>query len=206
MYLLKIIFSYFLVFSSCKNIDNQDQYMQMNKDTTFHNWNKSTLLSLKSQIRLSNSSEKGILENRLLAFKAFVAIDKEDKINSNSVRYQFLNELSHQNTGNGDFYIIEANRSGEAIEIRNYLIYLDNTKMVDVETFNYVKGKWVKGAVAKKINLQMNNNLKSYVTKFGQGFNQDDIIITHFINSKVAASEFFLYSTLSETSGIKKIF
>jgi hypothetical protein len=82
---------------------------------------------------------------------------------------------------------------------------LDTADIADVNVYNFNNGKWSKNAASEKMHLHFESNLKSYVTKFGLGFNQDDIIVTQFLNYTVKASEYYLYTTLSDVSNIKKI-
>lgn len=185
---------------------NKHNNENLNRDTVFINWNKATLLSLNNHINSSQTSAKEIYRNRLSAFKAFIEIDDDNKVNSKSIRYQFLDEIfSKANSKKKDFYVIEANRSGESIELRNYLIYINSKNSVDVDIYNYINGKWIKNVVTEKIDLHFDSNLKVYATKFGLGFNQDDVIITQFINNTINASEYYLYSTLLDVNSIKKI-
>lgn len=193
MRLLIVIVSFLLIPAlNMKGIDN-----------SFLAWNKVTLQSLRTQIERAKSvSEKNLYKNRLEAFIAYLEIN-ENTINPNSVRYQFLQKIEKDMEGK-DFYIVEANRSGEIIDIRNYVIYFDQgINMVCV--YNFIDGKWKKGDSIKEINLHLRGDLKLYLTKVGLGFNQDDIIITQFSSLRVKASEYYLYTTLSEASGIKKI-
>lgn len=206
MYFSLVYLSYFLVFFSCNNKANNNQKL-VNSDTIFINWNKSTLQSLNNHIELAkDSSEKNLYRNRLLAFKAFVDINSEEEVNANSLRYQFLKELIKNTNSKKDFYIIEANRSGEKMEIRNYVVYIETANMVDVDVYNFANGKWVRNAVSEKLSLHLDSNLKSYITKFRLGFNQDDVVITLFNNNAGISSEYYLYTTLSDVSNIKKIF
>ena len=53
--------------------------------------------------------------------------------------------------------------------------------------------------------VHIDSNLNSYLVKFGFGFNEDDVIITQFINYNVKSSKYYLYSTLSEQSNFEQI-
>ena len=57
----------------------------------------------------------------------------------------------------------------------------------------------------KGIEFNLQSDLKNYISRFGKGFNSDDIIITEFKNGRVQESEYYLYSTLSEESKIKSV-
>ncbi len=196
---------YIFLFFSCNNIENSNQKIE-NIDSVFINWNKATLQSLNNQIGLVHDSSRiNTYENRLKAFKAFVGIENENTININSIRYNFLKEIINNNYLQKDLYIIEANRSGEKVEIRNFLFYLDNNGKTNVEVYTFNNGKWIKKDVVKKQTLRLNDNLKNYLTDFGFGFNPYDVTITHFVNNTVIASEYYLYTTLSKASNLQSI-
>ncbi|MCO5949818.1 hypothetical protein [Mucilaginibacter flavidus] len=178
--------------------------MPVNNDVVFINWNKATLKSINKQIELAkNNSEMVLYKNRLLAFKALISIDDSEKVNANSIRYKFINEIMKNGTNRKEFYIIEANHSGEQVELRNYVVYPIAGDIVD--TYNLIGNRWVKGVSSKKLNLNLNVKLKKNRTQFGLGINQDDIIITQFIDNTVNESEYYLFTTLSNVSGIKKL-
>ena len=148
---------YWLLFLYCNNSSNNKI---VNNDTTFINWNKSTLQSLTKQIESAkDSTERSLYENRVLAFKAFVDIDKADDVNVNSIRYQFIQDIITSVSNQKDFYVIEANRSGEQVEIRNYVIYPSATggKAV-VNIYNFTNRKWNKSPVPKEIDLLLSES------------------------------------------------
>lgn len=196
---------YWLLFFSCSNSSNNNK--MVSNDTAFINWNKSTLQSLAKQIESAkDSAEISLYENRVLAFKAFVDIDKPEDVNVNSVRYQFIQGVSESVSNQKDFYIIEANRSGERVEIRNYVVYPSATGgKAEVNVYNFINRKWIKSSVSKEMDLPLSDSLTSYRTKFGLGFNQDDVIITHFVKNAVTTSEYYLYTTLSNASNVRGI-
>lgn len=178
----------------------------VNNDTTFINWNKATLQSLAKQTEsATDSMEKGLYENRALAFKAFVDISTEDDVNANSIRYQFIQEVITSGSNQKNFYIIEANRSGEQVEIRNYVVYPSATGKSDVKVYNFINRKWVKGTTSQEVDFLFSDSLTLYIKKFRLGFNQDDVIITRFENNVVVASEYFLYTTLADVGNIKEV-
>jgi len=91
--------------------------------TTFVGWNKATLTSLRTNIRLSKDiAEKRIYQNRLLAFKGYLSIKADNSVNSKSSRYQFLEKLKSDKLYVMEFFIIEANCSGEVIELRSFVV------------------------------------------------------------------------------------
>jgi hypothetical protein len=201
-YLLCLL-TYFSSSSShlARNINNR-----LIKDSIFVSWNKSTILSLRNSINQSSDNLEGELyKNRLVAFRSFLGIEDENKINTLSTRYTFLDEFSKNNNNKGKVYVIETNRSGEESEIINYLISFKVKDLMHVDYYKFLKGKWVKKYKTTNVNLKFEGNLSKYSTKFGKGFNQDDVIITEFINCKVKSSRYYLYATLYEIGCINKI-
>lgn len=197
--------SYLLMFLSCGNTPQQD-HNNTDVNAIFFDWNKSTLLTLTGHIQSSqDSTEKETYSNRLLAFKAFVEIRDYTDIKFNSIRHQFLRELLKSKHQNGNFYIIEANRSGESVEILNYVVFLDDQNIDHTSVYTFANDMWVRGADIKITDLLVNKDLKSQLVNFGSGINQDDVIVTSFNKYKVMDSEYFLYGTLSNKSWIKKI-
>jgi hypothetical protein len=190
---------YWLTFFTCSSSHNM-----INKDTIFKTWNKATLQSLSKQGESTKDSvEMSLYENRILAFKAFVDINSAEDVNVNSIRYQFVQTIGEDNNQK-DFYIIEANRSGERVEIRNYIVYPKAANKAEVNVYNFIDRKWVKSSISKEINFPLTDSLASYRTKFGLGFNQDDVIITRVKDNTVTASEYYLYTTLTDIDNIKK--
>ncbi len=123
------LFSYLLFFQSCTDIEKKEVHF-IDVDRIFVDWNKLTLLSLDNHMQTAkDSTEKEIYDNRLFAFKAFVQITSFTDIQPNSIRYQFLREFLKEENHKEDFYIIEANRSGESAEMRNYVVFLNNHKI-----------------------------------------------------------------------------
>ncbi len=203
--LIYILFS--LLISSCGEFNKKHNYQshsEVNIDSLFYNWNKATLSSLNKSIHsIVDSSERGMYENRLLAFKSYGGFSSDRSVDTASIRYQFLKAIS--DNVNNRYYVIEANRSGEAVEIRNYLIFLDSENKTEVCTYNYSNGKWIKNNNSERISFYFDKRLKTYFTQFGLGFNQDDVIITEFVGNKVISSEFYLYGTLADTNNLKVI-
>ena len=178
----------------------------VSNDTTFINWNKATLQSLARQIESTrDSTEISLYENRMSAFKAFVDINNAEDVNVNSIRYQFFQTVIESDNNQRNFYIIEANRSGERVEIRNYVIYPNAVGKANVNVYNFINRKWIKSSASKEIDFPLTDSLASYITKFRLGFNQDDVIITQFVNNTVTASEYYLYTTLSDAGNVKEV-
>lgn len=170
---------------------------------TFIDWNKATISSLKGQIRLPNP-EGAIYRNRLEAFKALVEIGDQSEVNLHSIRYQFLKEISLGMKNKKEFYVVEANRSGESIELINYVIEVYNNGVWAVDIYTHNNTKWHKKGTTRKINMNPNTNLNNISTKFGLGFNGNDIIVTKFVKKSVIKSNYYLYGTLS-SNALKKV-
>jgi hypothetical protein len=171
-------------------------------DLLFVTWNKATIESFQRQIKKTGDPENRY-KNELAAFKEYIAVSSEDAINHNSIRYQFLTEI--QKTGRGlDFFIIESNRSGEVVEIVNYVVYFEQDLLKEVLVYQYLNGKW-KLNISTKTKLKYDDELLHSMKKYGEGSNQDNVVITRFSNYKVDASEFYIYSTLSKESAFSKL-
>ena len=121
---------------------------------------------------------------------------------ASNITQELLNNTKNESY---HFYIVEANRSGESVEIINYVVYLTGENVVHGDIYHFIKGKWIKNKSFNKISLQIDKSLKENFVKFGSGFNQDDVIITEFNNYEVVSSEYYTYSTLSDRSSFKKI-
>lgn len=205
-YSLKCVL-YFVIFLSCNNTFTANYNLQgMNTDTVFIQWNQATLKSLQSRIHsASDNSERSIYKNRILAFKAAMEIDADTTINTQSIRYQFLKTLLKDTAHfSANFYVIEAERSGEMLEIINYVIY-PNDIGFNIATYNFERGEWRKGSNIKRVNVRLPNDLEIQYVNFGLGFNQEDIIVTKFNESKITASAYYVYTTLSNSSILKEI-
>ena len=203
MHFLISLHIYVFFLSSFINVDNSRQQFN-NIDKIFINWNKATFSSITKQIKNStNVIVKKKYQNRFASFKAFIEIDNQRQINKKSIRYKFLDKVQ-ANKISGEFYVVEANRSGESYEIRNFIICVNTENSMDVVTYNYRNNIWVKDIVVKKM-IGLNSNLENNISKFGTGFNQDDVIVTHFINTNIKDLQYYLFGTLSESSGFKKL-
>lgn len=169
----------------------------MNIDSIFVQWNKATVQSLFDQIKLQkDSSVRALYKNRIEAFKALNGLgDSLDEIVPNSIRYQFLSH-SKDLLGKSDaFYIVEANELGEQAEIKNYVICL-TSNVAHVYDSKFVNGQWIISADLREIEFDIKDSLSNYLTEFGGGFNNDDIIITEVKNFEVIDSKYFLFTTL----------
>jgi hypothetical protein len=187
------LFIYTILLCSCahyNSINMQDKEI----DGLFNSWNDATIKSISTQRNsTTQEKEKSLYENRVDALKAYLKLDDSGKINKNSIRYKFLQKL--QNT-NSDFYIVESNRSGEQVVIRNYVIYPKNNKTMDVVKYELRNNDWIiikKYVLSNPIEFSFKTNRKI----FGSGNNMDDVIITHISNKTITNSDFYLFSTMN---------
>lgn len=182
-------------------------YAQTRLDFVFVSWNRSTVQSLSMQKQLATDSiQKAMYGNRLLSVKEYWRIRDTADFNDKSIRYKLLKTVFAESKGRKkDFYIIEANETGSKVLLRSFVLYPHSASIVDIEFYDFVSGRWQKTGKATKDSFHLQADLKSYILKFGKGFNNDDIIITLFENGRVIESEYFLFETLSSKSNIKKI-
>ncbi len=196
----------FFIFFSCLVHNPNQTYAQQHLDSVFINWNISTFKSLDAQIQSSTDSvQKSNYENRRLTFNGYLDIEKVESVNTESLRYKFLRKIRLRNNERQNFYIIEANKSGMSMLLRNFVVQIGAAHKAEIVFFTYVNGKWQKQGLCKKDNFNIDNDLKSSITEFGNGFNYGDIIVTKFENNLVKESQYYLYSTLSMKSGIKEV-
>lgn len=195
-----LYFSFFTSFSSINTKSYSDRI-----DSSFINWNKCTFKSLERQLNNTNDEkDREMFLNRLLAFHAFLDVESVDTINHQSIRYKFLKVLFHKKKYK-NFYIVEANLSGESVLLRNFVVYKDFNNITVIDFYIFINGEWKKIGNSKVEIFLLNTNLKKYILKFPSGYNHDDIIITQFDNEIVVTSEYYLYRTLSSLSGVQRI-
>ncbi|MEI6190680.1 MAG: hypothetical protein WCP61_09700 [Chitinophagia bacterium] len=182
-------------------------YAQPPIDSIFINWNKSTLISIKRQLESATDSlQKAMYENRLLAVKEYWNIKNIGDLNNKSIRYKLIKTLFvKSNDKKKDFYIIEANESGSKVLLRSFVLWVDSTNTVDIEFYDFFNEEWQRTGKFKKTNFHFQIDLKNYISKFGKGVNYDDIVVTEFKNNQVKESEYYLYSTLSPESKVKDV-
>ena len=126
-----------------------------------------------------------------MAFRSFIGIKEGNEVNHKSIRYKFLIDIPL--TDDMDiFYIIETLNSGESVELINYVV---NPAKGIVTVYQFINGKWIK-SISEKISIDKNINLNNYITKYGTGFNQENIIITSFYNKKAIDSKYFIYFSM----------
>lgn len=185
------------ILSYSQNYSDKIQYNEI--DEVFKSWNYTTINSIEKQISQSKiETFKYVCENRKKTLKGYWEIAEFNQVNKNSIRYEFLKKILHFKNTN-DFYIIEANKSGEFVTIQNYAIYKKNKK-VEIFRFEYIKDKgWqLKEKFIIKGNVEINP--EKYYLEFGSGVNYNDVIITHFTNNIVDESYYYIYSTMGNFS------
>lgn len=198
--------TYFFLLSWSLNRPNQAS-AQSELDTAFVNWNKATLVSLERQLQSSTDSmQKALYENRLLTIKGYWDIKNIEAVNNKSIRYELLKTV-FANLGNKQkgFYIVEANESGSKVLLRSYVLHRKANNESEVEFYDFINGGWKITGKFKLDILYLQTDLKGYISPFGKGFNDEDIIITEFENGRLKESEYYLYSTLSMESKIKNV-
>lgn len=156
---------------------------------------------------MSTGKEKSMYKNRRDAGVADTKIDEIGKIDVTSTRYIFLRDIISQINASSYFYIIEANQSGQRQLLRNYLVFIDSAGVVDVQVFIFMKnGQWKKQVDKKNISCAIDGDLgKNFVEGF-RGSNEDGLIVTVFDSNKDAKyCEYFIYGSLSRSSGFNQI-
>ncbi|MEO7696913.1 MAG: hypothetical protein ABIS36_23300 [Chryseolinea sp.] len=171
-------------------------------DSLFVTWNKASIQSLKRQIRDTGDSEHRYADE-LSAFKELLGIYSEKSINNNSIRYKFLTKIKATERSL-DFFILESNRSGETIEIVNYVAYYEGTLVKKLFRYRYSNNRWILD-IEKQIELEYERDFLRSMKKYGEGNNQENVIITKFSKGKVEMSEFFTPYTLSKQNSFSNL-
>jgi hypothetical protein len=173
-------------------------------EATFINWNKATIASLRQQSKSKEQTRvTDYYKNRLAAFYAYIDIISDNQLNKGSIRYKFL-DLVEKKLAKKDVFIIEAKTSGEKVNIRTIVLYPSTTNKTDVEIYRYNLQGWRRDTAIQNYELSTDTTLLNGRVKWAKGFNHDDVTISHFLNGKVKASEFFLFGTLANEN-VKKL-
>jgi hypothetical protein len=153
-----------------------------------------------------DSSQKRHFQNRIEVLKDGYTDDGSGRVDTGSLRFQFLLKLFADRRRKGkNFYVIEANESGAKVINRNFVVYSASQDEVNVDVYVYGIAGWFKQAVAKDIHTVVVDDASKNRVKFAKGFNYDDGIVFKFENNTVEYSDYYLYGTLSTGSGIKEI-
>lgn len=190
-----------LLFCVCgENTEVNIQKKQVSE--IFIAWNKATVKSLQCQIDLTTDQyQKSLYINRLDALKSYWAVNNVDLINENSIRYKFLNE--NLRSWEKDFYIIEANDGGEKISLITYVIFPLKKDSSKILKYKYENKKWSK-IEEYTVNSNFKFDKENYITKFGEGKNENDIIVTYIEHDTVVNSDFFLFLTMKNLELLKQ--
>lgn len=188
------IFIYCLILLCSCGKQNSMNTKSIDIDEIFKTWNIATSKSIHLGINSTNNENQiSLYKNRLEALKNYLAISDFQTINNNSIRYKFIKETIRN--WNHNFYIVEANESGEQISIISYILFPNQNGTTKVFRYEYKKGDWVK-TEENTMNYSFKFDRKTYSTTFGNGKNQNDVIITHIENNQIIGSDFFLFSTM----------
>ncbi len=196
-----------LIFGICCFNDQKIGDKPVNIDSLWTKWNVITLESLNNQInKAKNEKEKFMYENRKSAFKTFMSIPNNGKTNTNSIRFQFLKTIYDKRTLVNDFFVVEANQSGERMEIRSFLILTNKNKLDSAVFYSFDDGRW-KEMSSKSLSSIYNGREKLDLkrTTYGEGFNNDDIIVSHFDKENIKSSEFYLFGTILKNNQMEKL-
>ncbi|AOC96486.1 hypothetical protein BB050_03397 [Flavobacterium anhuiense] len=181
-----------LILCSCGHyINNRNK----NIDIFFRDWNIAISNSIVlQQESVSDEHQKFLYKNRLEAFKAQIRVTNDNQLNKNEIRYKFIKQYFTE-FGQNTFYIIEANESGERRNIISYVVFPDSISKII--KYKYENAKWEK-IKEKEIGKKFEFDKNKYVTKFGEGKNENDVIVTHVENKRIISSDYFLLLTMKE--------
>lgn len=172
-----------------KNADNKI-------DSFFVDWNVATLNSIKLQENTEkNDYAKSLYKNRMEAFKAQIGVQDFSQVNKKSIRYKLLEQYLKEWKGN--FYIIEENESGEKVNIWSYVVFPIEKNMSKVFKYKYENQIWKKVG-EYKIDYFFEFDKNDYSAKFGEGKNDNDLIVTYIENEKVKNSNYFLVFAMKQ--------
>jgi hypothetical protein len=198
---MNLKYIYILLLVSCHFYANKPE--NGNTDGILIKWNQLTQASLNSNIsNAKDSFTKKLYQNRL---EAFLHNNSRVLLDSNSLRKKFLDRLENEGKLDEDVYVLEANSSGNVVQIKNYLIQEKNPKTFSIKIYYYVDDRWVTDNKEKEVFLDINNSLIDSFLPFGNGFNRDDLIISKFSKGNIEVSIYFLMGTASNKTGLQQI-
>jgi hypothetical protein len=155
------------------------------------NWNQSTVESLNKSIL---SEDNFLYKNRLEAFKSFHSIEDFEKIKS-TIRYNFLLKIHEDKDLGSEYYIVEANKSGEVYEIRNLLIYKVSDNNFKLKLYVLENSEWKYKSETFFASKEEIFKQKNKHCEFNTGINKDDLIVSYFKQKKIIYSEYYLFTT-----------
>lgn len=163
-------------------------------DKIFREWNVATSNSITNGITsTTNEQQKLLYKNRLEALKSYLEIRNYDMVNTKSIRYKFLK--ASMKDWSDKFYIVEANVSGEQVSIITYIVKPNKNNTSKIYKYECKNSEWTRIG-EYLINRSFELDRKIYSTTFGEGTNQDDVIVTSIENNKITNSDFYLFSTM----------
>jgi hypothetical protein len=177
-------------------------------DNVFVNWNKASLQSVARQKAAAKDSMiRSKYENRLEVMQVALGVGDEQKVKEQSIRYEFLVKIApFLNLKKSNVFIIEANANTYTLLIRSFLIAVDSNNRATVYVYTHGKNDWQLQQTCVINNIRFEEDLKTYNTQYGKGFNGDDVIITRMKDGQVLESEYFINFTVSKKSLFKDIF
>ncbi|HEY4061454.1 MAG TPA: hypothetical protein VGM30_06120 [Puia sp.] len=203
--MLKLVVLFWSIFSFGGTKEAHFDIYKPGIDSVISNWNNKTYLSLIGQkMRTPDSTQKERYQNRLEGLRAY--FDSNPTKANKSFRYRFLSGvLSDAIRKKKEFYVIETTNSEAEVLIRNFVVYPYSDNRVNVEVYVCGERGWTRQAEAKKLKCTILDGFERNYIRFAHGFNDDDLIITKFDKGEIKYSDFYLYGTLSISSGIKTI-
>lgn len=197
---MNMLFSfYFCLLGAVMNNSDPDIY------SLFYHWNKMSLTALNNNIKLAdNPAEKDLYKDRLSAKSEMWGV-KPGSINSQSLRWLFLEQISTDfKWKDKDWSVIEVVKNGERTSLRNYLICY-NEKQTTIIVYDFYKGKWTK--IREDIeHFKMRELIdpKEKVPIY-EGWSLGDVVVTNFKSALPLKSEYFVETTLAKNCIISKI-
>ena len=153
-------------------------------------WNASTLASINKQISTNADVDSKVFLNSRLGTLA--SLTDSEYLYSKSLRYEFLQAISKNIATNHHYFVIESNKEGEQVEVRNFLI-INNENYSHVFLYKY-HDDWeiVKDTIVPIINFRTLLNQHCFKNHWGR--NQSEIILSEFISKKVNTNYFMPFS------------
>lgn len=177
-----------------------------NSDKLFVEWNNSTLASIKVAKAHSESElESSLLQDAGEAMVVFWEIE-DRTVNSNSIRYQFLETVRSENVFNErEWKVVEELRPGQVTKYFNFLFVPAKKGTYRVIKYRYLDGKWQKigekNMVLGKKDFSDAHLRKPYTTVI----TSKKTTVSQFSRMKIKSSKFYLQTTFSDQSDLSKV-
>lgn len=169
-------------------------------------WNSSTLASIETaKVHSKSKSEHALLQDAAESMILFWEIE-DSMINSNSIRYQFLETIDTENVSSEpEWIIIEELRTGQITKYFNFLFIPAGNSSYRIIKYRYLDGQWhklgEKNVALDKNDFRDNSIRKPYATVIAS----HKTIVSIFSTTKVKSSEFYLQTTFSDQSPLAKV-